>query len=577
MCLYPRLYILAMDGVPKLTAKELKSQQAREWYTALSVEEKAALVQRNRENRERKNSASISGTGSQTVNCQPSFQPVPSSTPMSFSTPEVRNSMFKEPVLYDAIKIGVNFRNQELLQPAEQNNAPGEPEVVIVEDDEVCERNMASSGAGRDERWILAGATALVTGSSKGIGRAIVEELVGFGSTVHTCARSEAELSRCQEELTAKGLAVSFSVCDVSVRTDREELVSRVRELFGGKLNILVNNAGLTLSKLTLETTTSDYTQQMSCFHLSQLLHPLLKASERGSIINISSISSYLAYPYLAVYSAAKVLIAGLFFLLLVPIAGLSGAASDGGFPFVLWWCLLSKGWQCYNHVRRLRLVGARAMNQFSKALASDWAGDNIRINCVAPGLTRTPLLEEYRHDGGRVRDDGSPVDVRGGARRGAQGRRCRGDGEGQTRPWLAEGWHVAAGDGGGGRRMHRLHGNVGSEEGDNADDDGAGTATYDRERLVVTRDEWISFSVTLFLLSTPLRGAFAASLLAFWRSITPSGGRLGASVFSIVCCEELPTLDGGVFFFVFTGYNLAELHPQKNILSVGVGMNKSI
>nr|AAX95318.1 hypothetical protein [Oryza sativa Japonica Group]ABA93282.1 Tropinone reductase, putative [Oryza sativa Japonica Group] len=99
---------------------------------------------------------------------------------------------------------------------------------------------MASSGAGRDERWILAGATALVTGRSKGIGRAIVEELVGFGSTVHTCARSEAELSRCQEELTAKGLAVSFSVCDVSVRTDREELVSRVRELFGGKLNILI-------------------------------------------------------------------------------------------------------------------------------------------------------------------------------------------------------------------------------------------------------------------------------------------------------------------------------------------------
>uniref|UniRef100_A0A0D3HLC5 Uncharacterized protein n=1 Tax=Oryza barthii TaxID=65489 RepID=A0A0D3HLC5_9ORYZ len=154
---------------------------------------------------------------------------------------------------------------------------------------------------------------------------------------------------------------------------------------------------------------------------------------------------------------------------------------------------------------------------------------------------------------------------ARGEARR---ARRCHGDGEGQTRPWLAEGWHVAAGDGGGGQRMHRLHGNVSSEEGDNADDDGAGTATYDRERLVVTRDEWISLSVTLlFLLSTPLRGAFAASLLAFWRSITLSDGRLGASVFSIVCCEELPTLDGVVFFFVFMGYNLADkvkLHSLK-------------
>uniref|UniRef100_A0A0E0Q0D5 Uncharacterized protein n=1 Tax=Oryza rufipogon TaxID=4529 RepID=A0A0E0Q0D5_ORYRU len=98
-----------MDGLSKLTANELKSQRARERYTALSVEEKGALSLHE---------------GSQTVNCQPSFQPVPSSTPMSSSTPEVRNSLFKEPVLHDAIKI-------------EQNNAPGEPEVVIVEDDEV--------------------------------------------------------------------------------------------------------------------------------------------------------------------------------------------------------------------------------------------------------------------------------------------------------------------------------------------------------------------------------------------------------------------------------------------------------
>uniref|UniRef100_A0A0D3HLC2 Uncharacterized protein n=1 Tax=Oryza barthii TaxID=65489 RepID=A0A0D3HLC2_9ORYZ len=60
-----------------------------------------------------------------------------------------------------------------------------------------------------------------------------------------------------------------------------------------------------------------------SCFHLSQLLHLLLKASERGSIIHISSISSYLAYPYLAVYSAAK----GLFFLLLVVVFALQGVA----------------------------------------------------------------------------------------------------------------------------------------------------------------------------------------------------------------------------------------------------------
>uniref|UniRef100_A0A0E0K3D6 Uncharacterized protein n=1 Tax=Oryza punctata TaxID=4537 RepID=A0A0E0K3D6_ORYPU len=82
-----------MDGVPKLTANELRRQRDRERYASLSVE-KAALVQKNHENRNRKNSATTSGTcvlrditnlslhnGSQTVDCQPSFQPVPSSTP----------------------------------------------------------------------------------------------------------------------------------------------------------------------------------------------------------------------------------------------------------------------------------------------------------------------------------------------------------------------------------------------------------------------------------------------------------------------------------------------------------------
>ncbi|BAF26142.1 Os10g0168900 [Oryza sativa Japonica Group] len=93
-----------MDGIPKLTANELRRQRDRERYAALSVEEKAARVQKNRENRKRKKSASTSGTGvlgdiknlslhngSQTVDCQPSFQPVPSSTPVSSCTPVCRN------------------------------------------------------------------------------------------------------------------------------------------------------------------------------------------------------------------------------------------------------------------------------------------------------------------------------------------------------------------------------------------------------------------------------------------------------------------------------------------------------
>lgn len=71
----------------------------------------------------------------------------------------------------------------------------------------------------------------------------------------------------------------------------------------------------------------------------------------------------------------------------------------------------------------------------------------------------------------------------------------------------------------------------------------------------------------TSFWVELVLCGAFAASLLAFWRLITLRDGRLGASVISIVCCEELPTLDGDAFFFVFTGYNLAELHRLVRVV----------
>ncbi|EAY96390.1 hypothetical protein OsI_18289 [Oryza sativa Indica Group] len=132
----------------------------------------------------------------------------------------------------------------------------------------------------KKERWSLAGATALVTGGSKGIG-------------------NEAELSRCQEECNSRGLAVTVSACDVSVRADREALAARV------------NNVGTSYLKPAVELTPEETSSLMatnfeSCFHMSQLAYPLLKASGRGNIINISSAATSLALPSLPVYSAAK-------------------------------------------------------------------------------------------------------------------------------------------------------------------------------------------------------------------------------------------------------------------------------
>lgn len=79
----------------------------------------------------------------------------------------------------------------------------------------------------------------------------MVEELAGFGATVHTCSRKEGELSECLKKWEAEGLRVTGSVCDVSVSDQREDLMRKVSSLFNSKLNILV--ADLLFLSLSLD------------------------------------------------------------------------------------------------------------------------------------------------------------------------------------------------------------------------------------------------------------------------------------------------------------------------------------
>ncbi|KHF99788.1 hypothetical protein F383_05422 [Gossypium arboreum] len=198
--------------------------------------------------------------------------------------------------------------------------------------------------------------TSLVTGGTKGIGHAIVEELAGLGAIVHTCSRTETELNDCLLEWKAKGFRVTGSVCDVSNQAQRENLLNTVSSQFNGKLNILINNVGTNIAKTVMDYTTEDVsfltsTNFESAYNISVLAHPLLIASGAGSIVFISSI-------------------AGITPAYLMPIYG------------------ANKG----------------AMNQIAKFLACDWARDNIRVNIVTPGyfegnkellettMSRTPL-----------------------------------------------------------------------------------------------------------------------------------------------------------------------------------------
>ncbi|KAF7825630.1 tropinone reductase-like protein [Senna tora] len=200
----------------------------------------------------------------------------------------------------------------------------------------------------KDKRWSLSGMTALVTGGTKGIGHAIVEELAEFGAIVHICSRNQADIDKCLKEWESKGFSVTGSVCDIKFRDQRENLMETVASICNGKLNILINNAAINILKETKDFTAEDISTIMgtnfeSTYHLSQLAYPLLKASGYGNIVNISSIAVANALPLTAVYAASK-----------------------------------------------------GAVNQVTKNLAFEWAKDNIRVNVVAPGVVMTPLLESY-------------------------------------------------------------------------------------------------------------------------------------------------------------------------------------
>ncbi|XP_058099395.1 tropinone reductase homolog At5g06060-like isoform X1 [Magnolia sinica] len=224
----------------------------------------------------------------------------------------------------------------------------------------------ASTGSSRNGRWSLQGKTALVTGGTRGIGHAVVEELSGFGASIHTCSRNEAELDRCLREWARLGFHVTGSVCDLSSRADREKLLEKVSSVFDGKLNILINNVGTNIRKPTVDYTAEEFATVMatnfeSAYHMCQLAHPLLKASGMGSIVFISSVAGVIAVSSGTVYAASK---------------------GNG--------CSVAKLLACSSISKQT----IAAINQLTKNLACEWAKDNIRTNCVAPWYIKTSLVE---------------------------------------------------------------------------------------------------------------------------------------------------------------------------------------
>jgi Tropinone reductase 1 len=190
-----------------------------------------------------------------------------------------------------------------------------------------------------DSPWQLRGKTALVTGGSRGIGRAIAEELIGLGADVLIAARDPAQLDEATRSFGATGV-----VADVTTAAGRDAIVQAVRAR--GPLHVLVHNAGSNV-RGPLTSYDDATVERLLALNLtaplllSRDLHPALRDAQGAAVIHIGSVAGHIALATGVAYAAAK--------------AGLV---------------------------------------QATRTLALEWAADAIRVNAVSPWYTRTPLVE---------------------------------------------------------------------------------------------------------------------------------------------------------------------------------------
>jgi NAD(P)-dependent dehydrogenase (short-subunit alcohol dehydrogenase family) len=186
---------------------------------------------------------------------------------------------------------------------------------------------------------------ALVTGANTGIGRAIAERLVSDGFALVYATRAQDEESRdVFEELSGRG-DVRWATGDLADPEVPVRLVGEAQEGFG-RLDVIVNNAGLTRAKPALELTREDFDAIFSvdvraAFLLSQAGAPHLR-EQGGSIVNVTSVHEHVPRPGFVLYAAAKA-----------------------------------------------------ALGMLTRGLALELASEGIRVNAVAPGAIATERNEE--------------------------------------------------------------------------------------------------------------------------------------------------------------------------------------
>jgi 3-oxoacyl-[acyl-carrier protein] reductase len=197
-------------------------------------------------------------------------------------------------------------------------------------------------------QYSVADETAIVTGASSGIGKRIAEQFAGDGANVVICSREQANVDPVAESINGNdspGRAVAVE-CDVTDRDAVTGLVDTTIEEFGG-LDVLVNNAGASFMAPFQDISENGWKTIVDInlhgtFHASQVAGERMQESSGGSIVNIASVAGVHGSPYMSHYSASKA-----------------------------------------------------AVINLTKTLAFEWAGNDIRVNGVAPGFVATPGVKE--------------------------------------------------------------------------------------------------------------------------------------------------------------------------------------